>query len=467
MLEKTEKFENSLHQEFKKTALKYHIIVAWVAFILNPIWSVSDYFISAHHFREFLYLRVFVSLVIFLALLNRKKWVDYPEIIALVPFIGISVQNAYMYSVLNTVELYHHTLAYAVLFIGAGMFVLWRAFFSVLVVGISVFANVLFFSLNSELTFHEVVANGGMLITSVALFSIVLLSTRTKLTRRTISAQLQLLESKQQVESRNELIEEKTKNIEDSINYAQRIQQAIFPSAKEVNEMLADYFIFFQPKDIVSGDFYWFSKLKTTPIQRDKAEEIIVVGAIDCTGHGVPGALMSMLGNTLLNQAITERTINSPAEALEYLDKQLARNLRDINDGMDISLCSINQTKMKLEFSGANNSIYVVRQKELIELKADKRSIGGKVRDGDPQVFINHTFELQKKDVVYLFTDGFADQFGGDKGKKLKYKLFQEILVQNSDFPLPIQREKLTDFFTNWKGDLEQVDDVLVIGIGV
>ncbi len=454
-------------RELKIFALKYHSIVSWVAIILNPIWVISDYFNSPAHVVPFFIFRIVVSVFILIAVLSRKKMVQFPELMALVPFIGISIQNAYMYSVMNVEEIQKHTFAYIALFIGAGMFVLWKPFYSIFVVVISVIANIIFFSINSNLRLSEIMANGGLLTTSVALFTIILINTRTNLTRRAIIARLELAESARQLAVKTEIIEEKNKNIKDSINYAQRIQMAIFPPMEKIDGILKDYFIWFRPKDIVSGDFYWFSKVHTTPQNGLPPEEVIVIAAVDCTGHGVPGALMSIIGSTILNQSVSEKTVNSPADALNFLNKQLANNLNSISDGMDMTLCAINPTKMELQFAGANNPVYIVRGAELIELKPDKMAIGGDHENYETKTFTNHIAKLEKNDCIYLFTDGYADQFGGEHGKKFKHKNFQKLLLGMQDNIMKDQQYILNYHFEQWKGALEQVDDILIIGIRV
>jgi len=467
MNKSTTEHVDEAEQELKTFALKYHSIVAWVAIILNPIWVVSDYFNSPHHLIDFFIFRVVVSVIILICVLSRKRFVRFPELMALVPFIGISVQNAYMYSVMGVEELQKHTFAYIALFIGAGMFVLWKPIYSILVVVVSLIANIILFSINSSLHVSEILVNGGLLTTSVALFTIVLINTRTNLKRKAIVAELALAESKRQLEIKNEIIEEKNKHISDSINYAQRIQQAIFPPIEKIEGSLKDYFILFRPKDIVSGDFYWFSKVHTTPQNQEPAQEVMVIAAVDCTGHGVPGALMSIMGSTILNQSVSERTVNSPADALNYLNKQLANNLNSIADGMDMTLCAINQTKMELQFAGANNPIYIVRNKELMEIKPDKMAIGGDHENFETKEFTNQIIKLQKNDCIYLFTDGYADQFGGELGKKFKYKNFQKLLLEIQDNDMKDQKHVLNYHFEQWKGELEQVDDILIIGIRV
>ncbi len=467
MNKSTTEHVDEAEQELKTFALKYHSIVAWVAIILNPIWVVSDYFNSPHHLIDFFIFRVVVSVIILICVLSRKRFVRFPELMALIPFIGISVQNAYMYSVMGVEELQKHTFAYIALFIGAGMFVLWKPIYSILVVVVSLIANIILFSIFSHLQLSEILVNGGLLTTSVALFTIVLINTRTNLKRKAIVAELALAESKHQLEIKNEIIEEKNKNISDSINYAQRIQQAIFPPIAKIEGSLKDYFILFRPKDIVSGDFYWFSKVHTTPQNNEPAQEVVVIAAVDCTGHGVPRALMSIIGSTILNQSVSEKTVSSPADVLNYLNKQLANNLNSIADGMDMTLCAINQTKMELQFAGANNPIYIVRNKELMEIKPDKMAIGGDHENFETKEFTNHIIKLEKNDCIYLFTDGYADQFGGEQGKKFKYKNFQKLLLDMQDNDMQDQKHVLNYHFEQWKGELEQVDDILIIGIRV
>ena len=453
--------------ELKAAAFKYHVLIAWVAVGLNPIWAIGDYFNSPFHFIDFLIFRIAVSVITLFVVLFRDKLRKHPEFIAFIPFLGISIQNAYMFSVMNVDELQKHTFAYIALFIGAGMFVLWRPFYSVMIVVFSLVANVIFFWFLGHLKVGDILINGGMLTLSVALFTILLIHTRTNLTKKEIIARLALAESNNQLEIKNEIIEEKSKDIRDSINYAQRIQQAILPSAEKINTVLKDYFIFFKPKDIVSGDFYWHAAVKTTPQDGSPANNIVVMAAVDCTGHGVPGALMSIIGSTILNQTTTAAAVNSPADALGFLNKEITKSLNSIKDGMDMALCAINFDKLELQYAGANNPLYIVRQKQFIEVKPDKLAIGADTDDAAIKVFTNHTIKLEKGDSVYLFTDGYADQFGGPNGKKFKYKKFQELLIEMQDNTMEEQKQILNFHFEQWKGSLEQVDDILVIGIRI
>jgi serine phosphatase RsbU (regulator of sigma subunit) len=237
------------------------------------------------------------------------------------------------------------------------------------------------------------------------------------------------------------IIRQKNEDITDSINYAKRIQRSMLPKEEEMDAILEDYFVLYMPKDIVSGDFYWVNRVKLTPREQNAAatggnKDVVVIAAIDCTGHGVPGALMSIIGNTLLNQTIKNPLINSPAEALDYLNHELPKNLRAakgevIRDGMDMTMCAINFATNTLQMAGANNPIYIISGETLNIIKGNKQPVSGSTEE-EKKPFTNNSVQLQKGDIVYLFTDGYADQFGGPNGKKFKYKQFQEILSANA-----------------------------------
>ena len=255
-------------------------------------------------------------------------------------------------------------------------------------------------------------------------------------------------------------IEIKNRDILDNLNYARRIQSAILPDIKLIYETLKDSFIFYRPKDIVSGDFYTFSQ----------KENRVIISSADCTGHGVTGAFMSMIGSSHLNQIINERGILRPSEILNHLNTGITEALKqtdkEVNDGMDIALCSLDLQNLRLEYAGANRPLWLFRNSEWIEIKPDKLPIGG-FRVNREAVFTNHEMELRQGDTIYLFTDGFADQFGGPDGKKILSKRFREILLSMQTISMQDQKKKLESFFDEWKKNTEQVDDVLVIGIRI
>lgn len=261
---------------------------------------------------------------------------------------------------------------------------------------------------------------------------------------------------KREMEFQKELVEEKNRDIMDSITYASSIQKAIITSEQYISEMFKDSFIFYKPRDIVSGDFYW-------AFTSDDGKKLLAVG--DCTGHGVPGAMMSMLGTAFLNEIVIEGGIHDPATVLNKLRDQVKRALQNESsrDGMDMSIICI--TDNQLTFSGANLPMYLLRQGILEEFKGNKQPVGYVPTEERP--FTNHVLEIKTDDQIYLFSDGYADQFGGDKGKKYKYKTFRERLKTLSGMALNKQRTIIIDEFETWKGDLEQLDDVCVVGVKV
>lgn len=267
-----------------------------------------------------------------------------------------------------------------------------------------------------------------------------------------------VVEQKQQIEIQNAELESAYKGIQDSIHYAERIQHAILPMQTEIHNSFPDSFVFFRPRDIVSGDFYWF-------VKRD---HLTWIACVDCTGHGVPGAFMSMIGNTLLNEIVLEKKVAAPNEILNLLHIHIRQALRqdiggETRDGMDISICLIDHQKKKLSFAGANRALWLIRQNELQIYPPNKFSIGG-YQGNEQRSFTLHETDLLENDCVYLSSDGFADQFGGEKGKKYMVKRFQKLLMEIHLLPMIEQQEILEKTFLNWKGNLEQVDDVLVIG---
>jgi serine phosphatase RsbU (regulator of sigma subunit)/Tfp pilus assembly protein PilF len=264
------------------------------------------------------------------------------------------------------------------------------------------------------------------------------------------------------IEHQKTLVEEKNKDITDSIHYAQRIQKAILPSAEYQKRLLPDSFTFFRPKDIVSGDFYWIEAWG------DKT----IIAVVDCTGHGVPGAFMTFVAYSLLNEAVLEHGIDDPAAILNEMRRNLNKMLRQKNDsealkdGMDISVCALDIKLMTLEYAGAYNPLWLIRDNEIKETKADKQPIGVFL-DSQPKPFSKHTIELQKGDTFYMLTDGYADQFGGEKGKKFKYRSLQQLLLSVHQKPAEEQRLELDKTFENWRGNLVQLDDVCILGVRV
>jgi ligand-binding sensor domain-containing protein/serine phosphatase RsbU (regulator of sigma subunit) len=265
---------------------------------------------------------------------------------------------------------------------------------------------------------------------------------------------------------KNNELAEKNKDITDSIRYAKRIQETLMPSIKEVRKELPDSFIMYRPKDIVSGDFIFLRALTRND------EKIVQIAAIDCTGHGVPGAFMSIVAHNMLASAVEVDSQSSPAEILDRLNKGMSERMHKsvveyrIKDGMDIAFCTINLSTMIMEFSGAYNPVYVVRNKIISEYKGDKVSIGSYFENKDKK-YTNSRIELQQNDSIYLFSDGYVDQFGGPTGKKYKSNQLKQFLVTIQHLDMEDQRESLEKNIESWRGNLEQVDDILMLGIRI
>lgn len=258
-----------------------------------------------------------------------------------------------------------------------------------------------------------------------------------------------------------DIIQEKNKELTDSIHYALRIQQSILPHDVQIRSGLPEYFIFFKPKDIVSGDFYWYSR------QGDS----VLWAVVDCTGHGVPGGFMSMLGSGLLNQIVNEELKLRPDEILNHLRDRVILALKqtgaygESKDGMDITLCRYIPSEKKIQFAGANNPLYIVRNRELIELPGNKQPIG--IHVGDKKDFTLQEMSIQHNDMIYMSSDGYADQFGGEKGKKFKSGNLEKLFVELAERSLQQQQAELEATFTNWKEGYEQLDDVCVFGVKI
>jgi transcriptional regulator with GAF, ATPase, and Fis domain len=256
------------------------------------------------------------------------------------------------------------------------------------------------------------------------------------------------------------IIEEKNKDITDSIKYAKKIQQAIAPNIDEFNKNFTDSFILYKPKDIVSGDFYWFEHFGDTT----------VFAAADCTGHGVPGAFMSLICSDIMYKVVNDQQITSPAVALSRIDEKLVQLIRkssesSANDGMDIALCSYSKNDRILNYAGAHRPLLIIRNEEIIEYRPNKFSIGGHTTEG--KHFDLNQIEVHAGDLIYLVTDGYADQFGGDKGKKFKFKNLKDLILSVSKRPMQEQKQIIDETFESWKGGLEQVDDVCLIGVKI
>ena len=244
-----------------------------------------------------------------------------------------------------------------------------------------------------------------------------------------------------------------------SLKYASFIQKAVLPDLKYMENILNDFFVLHKPRDIVSGDFYYCSR----------KEEYIVAAAGDCTGHGVPGALMSIMGVSFLNEILSTRGPVKSSRILNLLRERVMKALHqkghelENKDAMDMALCVFNPKTLELQYSGANNPLYHIRENVLTEIKADKMPVG--INAIEEESFTNHSLQLKRGDIVYIFSDGYADQFGGPRNKKFKYGPLKELLIGISNQSMEKQRDELDRVITTWKGDEDQIDDILIFGI--
>lgn len=266
----------------------------------------------------------------------------------------------------------------------------------------------------------------------------------------------QLYQSSLKIQNQKDTIEERNKEITESIEYAKRIQCALLTPTRIVKEYLKESFILYKPKDIVAGDFYWIEHIDTK----------ILFAAADCTGHGIPGAMVSVLCHNALHRSISEYGLEQPAKILDKTRdnvlEEFAQAEEDVKDGMDIALCSLQGNH--LTYAGANNPLWIISNGELTEIKGDRQPIG---RFENAHPFAEHSFELKKGDTVYIFSDGYTDQFGGPYGKKFKKEPFRKLLLSIQQHPMSQQREILDQVFEAWKGNLDQIDDVCVIGVRI
>jgi len=468
----------AVKEAFHKSTERFHVITAWVGVLLNLVWFISDIFVLPEKWVEFFTFRACVSGISLLLVLTRKmlKIDIYACMFVLV--LGISIQNAYMWSVMDLEHFQKHAFAYMVLFIGVGMLVLWDIWYSIIILVATVISNILYYKFNSQLTVDEFVINGGLLVLTVAIFCVFLIRTRYRLTLNEIKSRLELAKSKEIIERENVVItkqseeisaqkhvlEEKNKEITDSINYAKRIQSSLIPTENTFKKLFSDSFVLFKPKDIVSGDFYWIY---------EKGDKIYYATA-DCTGHGVPGGFMTMLGLTFLEEIVSLNLSTTPDDILNITRDKIVNTLsqsgsgEDSKDGMDMVLCCLDKKKMKLSYAAANNALYIVRKDSetftITEYKGDKQPCGF---FPEPKPFTLHTIDLKPGDCVYTLSDGYPDQFGGPKGKKFRYKALEDLLLKNAQLPFQEQKNILDKEIVNWMGDLDQVDDILIIGIKI
>ena len=426
--------------------------------------------------------------LVFVFLPGKLHGVSYPmiNISSLISILLSVITIFYLRTKKNKVDNYF-TLAFLILITGAIIFILGNfniihnSTLSLNALKISSILQVIILSISMSYKYRELQKDKEE---AQAIALINLEEKNAIMDESNVRLERQVLERTSEIEKQRSELANFNKEIVSSIKYAKRIQEAILPSEEMISRLLPDSFIYYLPKDVVSGDFYF---IESTPSRAGQVTTVF--SAVDCTGHGVPGAFMSIVGYNFLSQAMVEETVNSPADALEYLNKGVSKTLKQnskgesVRDGMDMAFCALNESRTELSFAGAKNPIYMILPKPtrqgmedliksendthiLIEIKGDKQPIGNH-SDSELKPFTNHTIAVEKGDLIYIFTDGFADQFGGEKGKKFNYKRFRGLLLDIIEDPLPVQKQKLQKAFNDWKGELEQVDDVLIMGVKI
>ena len=448
--------------QLEEATSKYHINGAWIAVFLNPIFALTDYFNIPEGWLNVLAIRLSISVITLAVLFSRKKYKLPSFVVVLVPFLLISLQNAYTFSLITDKQVLAHNLNYMVLLIAGGLFILWRMLFSLGVISLSAAVTAFFIFTNPHLNKSYFFTNGGLMLMVSGLFMVVLIKSRYDLTLKAIKARLALEESNEALKKQQAIVVEKNQKITDSIRYAQRIQKSILGDTSRIDNWFGGSFVFFKPKDILSGDFYWFY---------ENADTRIIIAA-DCTGHGVPAALMTVMGNSILNEIVSQRHIYEPDKILYELDSRITESFKNegsdtekINDGMDVSVISF--TENSVFFAAAKNPLCILRNGEQVVIPGSKFPIGS-TQYKKEKVFEKHALPLHKGDKFYIYSDGFQDQFGGETGQKYLSKRFKAFLQNTSTLPMPAQKERLETEFNTWKGENNrQTDDILIIGIEV
>ncbi len=521
--------QETLEDEIQKSGMQYALIISWIAICIFPFWCLLDYFFQPENWLFFLKIRFAVSAIILVAVLAVQGLKLPIAVIGYANFIGLSAALLFfcVSAEKSAITLYMSELSIVVLVCSSIVFWKIKHFdYSLIFIFVAFF---ILFWLFKKYKIEEYFINGGFLLVCVVIVARYISSIRYQTELNRIKEELAATKSKkylytenydikaqnEKIRLQNEKIEEQSRilqdqNIEiatqkhrleevyhkvtDSINYAKHIQTAVLPQESVISSILKDYFVYYLPKDIVSGDFYWVSE----------HEDKLLIAVADCTGHGVPGAFMSILGISLLNEVVN-KLIDSEDDNLQantilnylrgHMKSALGQTQKNSKsrDGMDMALCIIDRKTLKMQYAGANNPVWIYRSSEiktrttsipdpkaeisnekleeilsqhLIELKADRMPIGIHLLEG--ATFTNREIQLQQFDMIYLFTDGYEDQFGGREGRKFLSKNLKKLLLSLYDKSLPLQKSQLQQIMETWKSHkYEQVDDILVFGVRI
>jgi hypothetical protein len=517
-MEQASNYDLAWEKEEQNLATKSIAKIWLLAAIIIPFFAFLEIQGGMQQVLSFLYLALPLSGLLFFSVAFHKKIKLPPAIMTYSVSVIIALLFSYMASKTHVENVHNYILGVSCITLVRGVLYFGRAKNLMVVTAINhALALAMIILIRHEPIFEIPNLLSAYLFSIIfIIFSYVGMKTRYHLTKEIFITSLKLKDSFEE-------IEEKNKSIIDSINYAKRLQEAILPPLKTIKESLPNSFVLYQPKDIVAGDFYWMWSEATSrgsgestslnlsqgrdfernqpavpsPLGEGK-DKVILIAAADSTGHGIPGAMVSVVCSNALNRTVKEFQIKEPGKILdkvrELVLETFEKSEENVQDGMDISLCALTllspmgegltdsiigssataastdtslllrRERVRVEYSGAYNSLWYIQNGEMKELAADKQPIG---KFDNATNFKTHTLQLSKGDTLYLLTDGYPDQFGGPKGKKFKYKSLQDLLLANNSKTMEEQKIVLEKTLSKWKGSLEQVDDILVIGIRV
>lgn len=458
ILQKAES-QSSWILEKNKLALKFNRIGLWIALILYPAWSILDYILAPSNlFYPFFYARCLCACIMLGFALAHLKWKFNPDWLAYPVVLTISTDIAFKTNTVNSDIITPYMMQYCTLFLCSAMLHIWKIKNSIFIVCYSLITMVIFKELIHQHTYAQILTNGGLIIITILIVYVFAIETRLSLMKKAFVASFNMNLAFDEVNKKNVIIEKKNIQIVDSINYGKRIQNAFLPNPDELSNAIGEHAIFYRPKNVVSGDFYWFAENKNK----------IFFAVADCTGHGVPGAFMSIIGASLLNQLVHESDLSKTNEILDglrtNLKKLLKQNSNDVRDGLEIGLICFDIANKELEFSGARICLWIVdKDKNITEFEADKQAIGGI----DYPNFRN--FNIQKikhnqGDVIFMTSDGYPDQFN-TSNKKIGKRKTKELCLEYSNLNPKEAQNRIIEHFDAWKGTHDQIDDILIAGI--
>lgn len=453
------KSQQSWIEEKNKQARRYNGIALWLALILYPLWSLLDYLLAPNElFYPFFYARCLCAGIMLVFALVHLKWKFNPDWLAYPVVLTISADIAYKTNTVPTEMITPYMIQYCTLFVCAGMLHIWKIRNSVFMVIYTIATMAFFKEFTNQHTYPLLLTSGGLIVITVLIVYVFLIETRLVLMKKAFLASYNMNLALEEVNRKNVIIEKKNLQIVDSINYGKRIQNAFLPNSNELNKAIGEHAIFYRPKNVVSGDFYWFAENKKK----------IFFAVADCTGHGVPGAFMSIIGASLLNQLVHENELDKTNLILDNLRKNVKKLLKqesnDVRDGMEIGLISINTETKELEFSGARISLWLIdKNKQVTEIEADKQAIGG-LDYPNFENYSAHKIDPKEGDVLFMTSDGYPDQFNNEN-KKIGKKKTKELCLEYSNLQPNEAQKKIIEHFDNWKGGHDQIDDILIAGI--